>query len=202
MNEDERRREESVEELIGQEWGQMVESDSERLDGLEGEVLRQISDKRGLNPRRWVKRTVEKLSSVYHSFSRSQRLAVGSAVFASVTAGLVLGLFVAPMLQTGEKATVFKVQAADAQSVELVGGFSGFKPVAMKDKDGDGIWTARLKLEDGVYEYYYLINGTEKAEFYPNADGVVRDWDNSKNGLIVVGENGEEKEDGPHQPSA
>jgi len=82
----------------------------------------------------------------------------------------------------------------------LAGEFSGFKPIEMSDKDGDGVWTVKLKLKEGKYEYYYLLNGNDKPDSYPRADEVVRDWDNSKNGIIYIREN--DKEGSGNQTSA
>ena len=54
----------------------------------------------------------------------------------------------------------FTCQAPDAQAVFLVGDFNQWNPMAtpMKRSD-DGIWSAKLKLEPGRYEFKFLIDG-------------------------------------------
>lgn len=59
----------------------------------------------------------------------------------------------------------FSLQAPDAQTVELVGDFSGWqqKPVKLK-KQKSGIWKATVPLETGRYEYQFIVDGAWRLD--------------------------------------
>lgn len=57
----------------------------------------------------------------------------------------------------------FEVHAPDAQRVELVGSFTGWKPgqILLQGPDATGHWRATLRLPAGRHEYAYLLDGRE-----------------------------------------
>lgn len=182
-------------EEIKNEWEDIVQSDSDRLRNMENQVLSRINTRNNLNPLLWIGKLTGKLSVWYHQFTAAQRYAIVGSVVTATLIGVLFGRFILPARTPNQTVTVFRLRAASADKVELAGEFSGFKPIEMSDKDGDGVWTVKLKLNEGKYEYYYLLNGSDKPDSYPRADEVVRDWDNSKNGIIYIGEGNQDNTD-------
>lgn len=58
---------------------------------------------------------------------------------------------------------IFKYFDTDAKRVYIVGDFNNWSPTAdpMVDENGDGQWTLYYNLPPGVYEYKFVVNGTE-----------------------------------------
>lgn len=54
----------------------------------------------------------------------------------------------------------FRYKAPDAQSVELMGEWNGWKSIPMT-KGSDGVWTAKVSLSSGTYAYKFLVNGKD-----------------------------------------
>ena len=54
----------------------------------------------------------------------------------------------------------FKYKAPDAQTVELMGEWNGWKSVPMTKGD-DGVWTAKVSLSAGTHGYKFLVNGKD-----------------------------------------
>ena len=54
----------------------------------------------------------------------------------------------------------FRYKSADAQSVELMCEFNGWKSVPMTKGD-DGVWTTKVTLSPGTYAYKFLVNGKD-----------------------------------------
>jgi 1,4-alpha-glucan branching enzyme len=54
----------------------------------------------------------------------------------------------------------FKYKAADAQSVELMCEFNGWKSVPMTKGD-DGVWKTKVEMSPGTYAYKFLVNGKD-----------------------------------------
>ena len=72
-------------------------------------------------------------------------------------------------------------------TVAIAGDFNGWDPQAntLQDPDGDGVWTATLKLPPGRYEYMFVVNG-EKWLPDPNAIHYVKDGFGSKNAILEI----------------
>ena len=62
--------------------------------------------------------------------------------------------------QIAKKKVTFTLLAPDAQSVQVVGDFTGWKqaPVGLK-KGKDGLWKAAVSLTPGRHEYRLLVDG-------------------------------------------
>jgi hypothetical protein len=54
----------------------------------------------------------------------------------------------------------FRFKAPDAQRVDLMGDFNGWKALPMT-KGTDGIWSAKVSLTAGTHAYKFLVNGSE-----------------------------------------
>jgi len=62
--------------------------------------------------------------------------------------------------KSSKKRVAFKLKAADAREVFLVGSFDdwdeGARPLK---KDAKGVWRTRVSLEPGVHEYRFIVDG-------------------------------------------
>ena len=54
----------------------------------------------------------------------------------------------------------FRLKKPDAQSVNVMGEFNGWKGQPMT-KGSDGTWTAKVSLSPGTHAYKFLVNGTD-----------------------------------------
>jgi ferric-dicitrate binding protein FerR (iron transport regulator) len=82
-------------------------------------------------------------------------LALGAA--AATAAGLVLWLD-APR---AGRPVEFRLAAADARTVEVAGDFNDWRrgALVLSDDDGDGVWTASVRLPRGHYGYMFVVDG-------------------------------------------
>jgi len=73
------------------------------------------------------------------------------------------------------------------QTVAIAGDFNQWNSQSnsLEDHDGDGIWTATLKLPPGRYEYMFVIDG-EKWVPDPNANRFVKDGFGNKNAILEI----------------
>jgi 1,4-alpha-glucan branching enzyme len=84
-----------------------------------------------------------------------------------------------------KKKTEFALWAPAAQSVALAGTFNGWDPgQTPMQKDGEGVWKAKLSLPPGRHEYRFVADGQwicdpEATESAPNPHG-------GDNSVIVV----------------
>jgi len=74
-----------------------------------------------------------------------------------------------------------------AHTVAIAGDFNNWDPRmnTLEDPEGDGIWTATLKLEPGRYEYMFVMDG-EKWLPDPNALRYVKDGFGNKNAILEI----------------
>lgn len=84
----------------------------------------------------------------------------------------------------------FSLRVEDNQQIHTIaiaGDFNNWDPQAniLQDSDGDGIWTATLKLPPGRYEYMFVLNG-EKWLPDPNALRYVKDGFGNRNAILEV----------------
>jgi len=72
-------------------------------------------------------------------------------------------------------------------TVSIAGDFNNWDPQAntLQDPEGDGIWTATLKLPPGRYEYMFVLDG-EKWLPDPNALRYVKDGFGNKNAILEI----------------
>ncbi|HAZ09027.1 MAG TPA: hypothetical protein DCZ01_11045 [Elusimicrobia bacterium] len=68
---------------------------------------------------------------------------------------------IAPALKPVE----FRLKAAKAESVELVGDFNAWKPGLLKMKRaGGGTWTVTLPVRPGRHKYLFLVDGNPQVD--------------------------------------
>lgn len=83
------------------------------------------------------------------------------------------------------KKTSFQITLPEAESVALVGDFNGWSDSAtpMK-KNKTGVWKVDLALEEGEYQFRYLVN---QSEWYNDEDvPVVPNIFGSENSVVTV----------------
>lgn len=77
--------------------------------------------------------------------------------------------------------------APQAASVTIVGDFNGWDPrrTQLVRASHEGLWRARLKLAPGVYQYSFVLDGTDWVGD-PLAKTVLADGFGGKNSVIIV----------------
>lgn len=116
---------------------------------------------------------------------------MGAAAVSFVTlVFLVNFLWLTPeMIPNGLTEVQFSLRAGNdpLKSVAVVGDFNDWDPEKhlLEDDNGDGIWTATLKLEPGRYEYMFILDG-QKWVPDPEAYRYVRDGFGNKNAVIEI----------------
>ncbi len=83
--------------------------------------------------------------------------------------------------------TRFVFVAGDASSVHLTGDFVSWsrEGIELEDLRGTGIWTADVSLAPGVYQYTFIVNGTEWRPD-PRAVSQVDDGFGQTNSVVIV----------------
>jgi 1,4-alpha-glucan branching enzyme len=86
-----------------------------------------------------------------------------------------------------EVATTFVLVAPQASSVHLTGDFLSWsrEGIALEDLRGTGIWTADVSLPPGVYQYTFVIDGSEWIPD-PRAVSQVDDGFGQLNSVVIV----------------
>ena len=80
----------------------------------------------------------------------------------------------------------FILEAPEASSVSLAGDFNGWAPdVLLQDGDGDGVWSARVRLEPGVHKYMFVVDGSRWVAD-PYAERYVDDGFGNRNAVLAV----------------
>jgi 1,4-alpha-glucan branching enzyme len=83
--------------------------------------------------------------------------------------------------------TRFVLIAPEAASVHLTGDFVSWsrEGIALEDPRGTGIWTTDVTLPPGVYQYTFVVNGTEWVPD-PRAVSQVDDGFGQVNSVVIV----------------
>ena len=88
---------------------------------------------------------------------------------------------------TGRRAIVFELEDAPGKTVYLAGSFNNWQlTTPMTDRKGRGVYSRRLLLEPGEYQYKFVVDGEWRLDggnscFAPNGFGEL-------NSVIVVEE--------------
>lgn len=94
---------------------------------------------------------------------------------------------VASPVAVGPVVTRFVLVAPEATSVHVTGDFASWDPdaIVLEDLRGTGIWTADVPLEPGVYQYTFIIDGSEWRPD-PKALSHVDDGFGQTNSVLIV----------------
>ncbi len=94
--------------------------------------------------------------------------------------------------EAGQVVTRFVLVAPEASSVRLTGDFVSWsrEGIELEDLRGTGIWTADVPLPPGVYQYTFVVNGTEWQPD-PTAISQVDDGFGQVNSVVIVSAEGE-----------
>jgi hypothetical protein len=99
---------------------------------------------------------------------------------------------VTPALTVSNVSTpVIYVQLAfadkNAKSVTVAGDFNDWdaEATALRDTDGDGVWTGLIALRPGMHKYMFVVNG-ERWVTDPEAERYVDDGFGNRNAVIAI----------------
>lgn len=86
---------------------------------------------------------------------------------------------------------IFTISGINANQIAVAGDFNGWNTSAnqLEDPDGDGIWTGKMYLKPGRYEYMLVVDDG-KWVTDPNAKVYADDGFGSKNAVLFINNNG------------
>lgn len=81
----------------------------------------------------------------------------------------------------------FAFADSDAQSVTVAGDFNDWdaEATALRDPDGDGVWTGLIALRPGMHKYMFVVDG-ERWVTDPEAERYVDDGFGNRNAVIAI----------------
>ena len=85
----------------------------------------------------------------------------------------------------------FTISGINANQIAVAGDFNSWNTSAnqLEDPDGDGIWTGKMQLEPGRYEYMLVVDDG-KWVTDPNAKVYANDGFGGKNAVLFINNNG------------
>jgi len=85
----------------------------------------------------------------------------------------------------------FTISGINANQIAVAGDFNSWNTSAnqLEDPDGDGIWTGKMQLEPGRYEYMLVVDDG-KWVTDPNAEVYANDGFGGKNAVLFINNNG------------
>jgi hypothetical protein len=160
-----------------------TEDQTSRLSGLEDRVIGELRARRRTRP-----------LAPRRTLTLSPRFAFATAALALIifVGGLFAGLQVdrlQPGLANNGGGVLFVMAYPEAQSVAIAGDFTNWNPKPL-ERGSDGVWSLRVQLPPGRYEYAFIVNGSRWLPD-PRASQYVRSYDNGLNSVIYVGKRGE-----------
>lgn len=138
-----------LDELLRAAIAEEVERGSPGLSGLEERVVQNLA----------LPRAKPFWSRIRGFLSRPVVYGSLAAATAALLLGFGLGRLTVPPSLPPMSANTFVIAAPGARSVAVVGDFSAWQPIPLRDPERDGIWTATVPLEPGRYEYAFLVDG-------------------------------------------
>lgn len=134
-----------------------------RLENLEERIVTEIS---GTLPKPGLWGIFKQLIAPTRDAQFGQLAVLGATAAVFLVLGALLALQL-PFLQPSSRQALlphpnevlFVMPALNAQSVTIVGNFTGWEATPLTDADKDGIWTVSLPLSPGRYEYAFVVDG-------------------------------------------
>jgi len=101
-----------------------------------------------------------------------------------------------PSVLPGQRETLaqvevtFTISGIEAKSIAVAGDFNGWNTSTnrLEDPEGDGIWTGKMYLKPGRYEYMLVVDDA-KWVTDPNANVYADDGFGSKNAVLYINDN-------------
>lgn len=158
-------------------------------------IMAKISQEKIQIQSSWMGRLKKQVSIPQFSF----RMAGAAAITAVFVFLAFTFLFNFPGLpgQPGEKEAtahqvevIFTISGINANQIAVAGDFNGWNTSAnqLEDPDGDGIWTGKMYLKPGRYEYMLVVDDG-KWVTDPNAKVYADDGFGSKNAVLFINNN-------------
>ena len=120
---------------------------------------------------------------------RTIRVAPAPAFAALAVRALAIALpwTVGPSASPGDDTVYVQLflEAPSASSVAIAGDFNSWAPLELEDMDGDGVWSARLAVSPGVYEYMFVLDGTRWVTD-PHAERYSDDGFGNRNAVLAI----------------
>jgi len=157
-----------------------------RLEGIEVDTLNPSSE----FTEKVISLLSERRTSFIGNFRKIFSLRPTWASLATISAILMvvaISLFLFLQKRSSLVVVQFNFRAPQAGSVALVGDFNGWDKgvYRLSDDDKDGIWTTKITLKPGHYQYLFIVNGKELVAD-PDAGKYISDGFGKKNSLLIV----------------
>lgn len=116
----------------------------------------------------------------------------GAVAPVGTTPGDGAAVTAAGQARAADHVTRFVFVAPGASSVRMTGDFVSWDPegIGLRDQRGTGVWTVDVPLEPGVYQYTFIVDGTEWRPD-PHAVSQVDDGFGQTNSVVIVSGSGE-----------
>lgn len=155
-------------------------------------IMAKISQEKIQIQSSWMDRLKKQVSIPQFSFRLAGAAAI-TAIFVFLAFTFLFNFSELPG-QPGEKEAAayqvevtFNISGIEAQTIAVAGDFNGWNINAnqLEDPDGDGIWTGKMQLEPGRYEYMLVVDDG-KWVTDPNAKVYANDGFGSKNAVLFI----------------
>jgi len=155
-------------------------------------IMAKISQEKIQIQSSWIDRLKKQVSIPQFSFRLAGAAAI-TAIFVFLAFTFLFNFSGLPG-QPGEKVAsayqvevTFNISGIEAQTIAVAGDFNGWNTNAnqLEDPDRDGIWTGKMKLEPGRYEYMLVVDDG-KWVTDPNAKVYANDGFGSKNAVLFI----------------
>lgn len=155
-------------------------------------IMAKISQEKIQIQSSWMDRLKKQVSIPQFSFRFAGAAAI-TAIFVFLAFTFLFNFSELPGQPGKKEAAVYQVEVTfnisgiEAQTIAVAGDFNGWNTNAnqLEDPDGDGIWTGKMQLEPGRYEYMLVVDDG-KWVTDPNAKVYADDGFGSKNAVLFI----------------